>query len=163
MWTSIPCLNFNTKSFTQLADFKRFVKHVLSQRDDTTTSRWLLNQVIEFATSHGVEEIRINFGGKCSDNPPTELPSYLFASQSLERISFKSCHTTNLPTSVVGSKSQHNVPLQPCPPNALYTYPVIYGLKLQVGENGNERTKTRRRGVQYLLSYAGQVSLTGCY
>ncbi|KAI9109417.1 hypothetical protein K1719_019471 [Acacia pycnantha] len=105
MWTSIPCLNFNTKSFTQLADFKRFVKHVLSQRDDTTTSQWLLNHVIEFATSHGVEEIRINFGGKSSDNPPTEIPSYLFASQSLERISFKSCHTTNLPTSVVGSKS----------------------------------------------------------
>ncbi|XP_028756315.1 putative F-box/FBD/LRR-repeat protein At1g78840 [Neltuma alba] len=128
MWTSVPCLNFNSKSFSRLADFKRFVKRVLSQRDtshikaltycrfgvDYATDQSLLNKVIEFATSHGVEEIRINLRGKSSGSPPIEIPSSLFACRSLKRIELKDCHPTNVPPSV-GCKSLEMLHLEHFP------------------------------------------------
>lgn len=128
MWASVPCLNFNSKSFSRLSDFKRFVKRVLSQRDsshikaltycrfgvDYATDQSLLNKVIEFATSHGVEEIRINLRGKSSGSPPIEIPSSLFACRSLKRIELKDCHPTNVPTSV-GCKSLEMLHLEHFP------------------------------------------------
>lgn len=118
MWTSVPCLNLNSKSFSRLTDFRRFVMWVLSHRDsshikdliycrfgvDYATDQSLLNKVIEYATSHGVEEIRINLRGKSSGSPPVEIPLSLFACPSLKRLELKDCHPTNVPTSF-GCKS----------------------------------------------------------
>ncbi|KAK8465059.1 hypothetical protein PHAVU_010G138000 [Phaseolus vulgaris] len=80
LWVSVPCLNFSSKSFTRLVDFKKFVLWVLNHRDsshvkllvyyrfgvDYATDQHLLNKVIEYAASHGVEEIKINLRAKTS-------------------------------------------------------------------------------------------------
>ncbi|KAF7814119.1 putative F-box/FBD/LRR-repeat protein [Senna tora] len=87
IWTSTPCLNLNSKSFSKLADFRKFVIWVLSHRDsshiksltycrfgvDYATDQYLLNKVIDYATSHGVEEIRINLRGKSSGCKSLEM------------------------------------------------------------------------------------------
>ncbi|XP_061370313.1 putative FBD-associated F-box protein At5g22720 [Gastrolobium bilobum] len=118
LWTSIPCLNFSSKSFTRLVDFKKFVLWVLSHRDssqikvliyhrfgvDYATDQNLLNKVIEYAASHGVEEIRINLRAKSSGSPPVEIPLALFTCQSLKRLELKDCHPTNA-SSPLGCKS----------------------------------------------------------
>lgn len=118
IWTSIPCLYFNSKSFTRLVDFKKFVLWVLSHRDnshvkvliyyrfgvDYATDQYLLNKVIEYAALHGVEEIRINLRAKTSGCPPIEIPLPLFTCQSLKRLELKDCQPTNV-SSPFGCKS----------------------------------------------------------
>ncbi|KAK7259116.1 hypothetical protein RIF29_24714 [Crotalaria pallida] len=68
LWVSTPCLNFNSTSFTQLIDFKKFVLWVLSRRDSSkikvliysrfgeiaTTDQDLLYKVIRFVVSRGL-------------------------------------------------------------------------------------------------------------
>ncbi|XP_027335996.1 putative F-box/FBD/LRR-repeat protein At4g13965 [Abrus precatorius] len=118
IWTSVPCLNFSSKSFTRLVDFKKFVQWVLSHRDsshvqllvynrfgvDYATDQYLLNKVIEYAASHGVEEIKINLRAKTSGSPPVEIPLSLFTCQSLKKLELKDCHPTNV-SSPLGCKS----------------------------------------------------------
>lgn len=110
LWTSILCLNFNSKSFHRLADFKKFVLWVLSRRDsslvkvltycrasvDYATDQNLFNKVIDHATSHGIEEIRINLRAKICGSPPVDIPLSLFNCQSLKRLELKNCHPTNV-------------------------------------------------------------------
>ncbi|XP_019455783.1 PREDICTED: putative FBD-associated F-box protein At5g22720 [Lupinus angustifolius] len=110
LWASVTCLNFSSKSFARLVEFKKFVLWVLSHRDssqvkvliysrfgvDYATDQYLLNKVIEYAASHGVEEIRINLRAKTCGSPPVEIPLALFACQSLKMLEFKDCHPTNV-------------------------------------------------------------------
>ncbi|KAK7349252.1 hypothetical protein VNO77_06473 [Canavalia gladiata] len=110
LWVSVPCLNFSSKSFTRLVDFKKFVLWVLSHRDsshvkvlvyhrfgvDYATDQYLLNKVIEYAACHGVEEIRINLRAKTSGSPPVEIPLSLFTCQSLKKLELKDCHPINV-------------------------------------------------------------------
>ncbi|KAI4355499.1 hypothetical protein L6164_004265 [Bauhinia variegata] len=109
LWTSIPCLNFSSKSFTRLTDFKKFVLWVLSHRDsahvkvlfysrfgvDYATDQSLLTKVIEYAVSHGAEDIRINLRAKSSGSPPIEIPFSIFTCQSLKVLELKDCCVTN--------------------------------------------------------------------
>jgi hypothetical protein len=125
IWTSIPCLYFNSKSFTRLVDFKKFVLWVLSHRDnshvkvliyyrfgvDYATDQYLFNKVIEYAALHGVEEIRINLRAKTSGCPPIEIPLPLFTCQSLKRLELKDCHPTNI-SSPFGCKSLDTLHLE---------------------------------------------------
>ncbi|XP_014515056.1 putative F-box/FBD/LRR-repeat protein At1g78840 isoform X1 [Vigna radiata var. radiata] len=118
LWVSVPCLNFSSKSFTRLVDFKKFVLWVLNHRDsshvkllvyyrfgvDYATDQHLLNKVIEYAASHGVEEIKINLRAKTSGSPPVEIPLSLFSCQSLKKLELKDCHPTNV-SSPIGCKS----------------------------------------------------------
>ncbi|KAI4329145.1 hypothetical protein L6164_021441 [Bauhinia variegata] len=113
LWTSVPCLNFNSRSFTRLTDFKRFVLWVLSHRDsahvkaltysrfgvDYATDQSLLTKVIEYAVSHGAEEIRINLRAKSFGSPPIEIPFSIFTCQSLKVLEIKDCCYTNASTS----------------------------------------------------------------
>ena len=113
LWASVPCLNFSSKSFMRLVDFKKFVLWVLNHRDsshvkllvyyrfgvDYATDQGLLNKVIEYAASHGVEEIKINLraktAGRTSGSPPVEIPLSLFTCQSLKKLELTDCHPTN--------------------------------------------------------------------
>ena len=118
LWASVPCLNFSSKSFIRLVDFKKFVQWVLSHRDacqvkvliyyrfgvDYATDQSLLNKVIEYAACRGVEEIRINLRAKTSGSPPVEIPLSLFTCQSLRRLELKDCNPTNA-SSPFGCKS----------------------------------------------------------
>jgi hypothetical protein len=106
LWTAIPCLNFNSKSFSRLVDFRRFVTHVLSHRDssavkvlnysrtgvDYATDQHLFNKVIDYVTSHGVEEIRVNLRAKGGGTPPVDIPLSLFNCVSLKKLQLKDCH-----------------------------------------------------------------------
>ncbi|MED6173461.1 hypothetical protein PIB30_059703 [Stylosanthes scabra] len=125
IWTSVPCLNFSSKSFNRLVDFKKFVLWVLSHRDasqvkvliyyrfgvDYATDQYLLNKVVEYATYHGVEEIRINLRAKSSGSPPVEIPLPLFTCQSLKRLELKDCNPTNV-WSPIGCKSLETLHLE---------------------------------------------------
>lgn len=125
VWTSIPHLNFSSKSFTRLVDFKKFVLWVLSRRDsshikvlnyyrfgvDYATDQHLLNKVIEYATSHGVEEITVSLRAKAAGSPPVEIPMALFNCQSLKRLELKDCHPTNV-SLPLGCKSLENLHLE---------------------------------------------------
>ncbi|XP_045803001.1 putative FBD-associated F-box protein At5g56440 [Trifolium pratense] len=106
LWTGIPCLNFNSKSFSRLVDFRRFVVCVLSRRDssavkvlnysrtgvDYATDQNLFNKVIDYVTSHGVEEIRVNLRAKGRGSPPVDIPLSLFNCVSLKKLQLKDCH-----------------------------------------------------------------------
>lgn len=110
VWTSVPFLHFSSRSFTRLVDFKKFVLWVLSHRDnsnvkvliynrfgvDYATDQYLLYKVIEYAASHGVEEIRINLRAKTTGCPPIAIPLPLFTCQSLKKLELKQCHPTNV-------------------------------------------------------------------
>ncbi|KAE9616202.1 hypothetical protein Lal_00017194 [Lupinus albus] len=118
LWASVTCLNFSSKSFARLVDFRKFVLWVLSHRDsshvkvliysrfgvDYATDQYLLNKVIEYAASHGVKEIRINLQAKTFGSPPFEIPLALFACRSLKMLEFKDCHPTNV-SSPIGCRS----------------------------------------------------------
>ncbi|KAL2337949.1 hypothetical protein Fmac_012395 [Flemingia macrophylla] len=118
LWASVPCLHFTSKPFPRLVDFKKFVLWVLSHREachikvliyyrfgvDYATDQNLLNKVIEYATTHGVEEIKINLRAKTSGSPPVEIPLALFSCPSLKRLELKDCHPTNV-SSPIGCKS----------------------------------------------------------
>ncbi|XP_058748803.1 putative F-box/FBD/LRR-repeat protein At1g78840 [Vicia villosa] len=108
LWTSIPCLNFNSKSFARLADFKKFVMWVLFRRDSSVvkvltycragveyaTDQNLFNKVIDHATSHGVEEIIVNLRAKAVGSPPVDIPLSLLRCKTLKRLELKDCHPT---------------------------------------------------------------------
>lgn len=106
LWTSVPSLNFNSKSFSRLADFRKFVLWVLFRRDssavkvltycragvDYATDQNLFNKVIDHATSRGVEEIRVNLRAKVHGSPPVDIPLSLLKCESLKRLELKDCH-----------------------------------------------------------------------
>ncbi|XP_028786078.1 F-box/LRR-repeat protein 25-like [Neltuma alba] len=119
MWTSVPCLNLNSKSFSRLTDFKRFVKLVLSQRDttshikaltyshfgvdDATDDELLYNKVVEFATSHGVEEIQINLGGKSSIDQANSSNPFSHIQKHFGFTTLTALHVNNFTLSCTGT------------------------------------------------------------
>ncbi|RYR40379.1 hypothetical protein Ahy_A09g046134 isoform B [Arachis hypogaea] len=53
IWASVPCLNFSSKSFNRLVDFKKFVLWVLSHRDDSQVKVLIYYRFgVDYATDH---------------------------------------------------------------------------------------------------------------
>ncbi|XP_028774411.1 F-box/LRR-repeat protein At5g02910-like [Neltuma alba] len=121
MWASVPCLNLNSKSFSRLTDFKRFVKLVLSQRDttshikaltyshfgvdDATDDELLYNNVVEFAISHGAEEIQINLGGKNSTDQANSSNPFSNIQKHFGFAKLTTLHLNNFTLSCTGTSS----------------------------------------------------------
>ncbi|KAJ0685760.1 putative F-box domain, leucine-rich repeat domain superfamily, F-box-like domain superfamily [Helianthus annuus] len=99
IWTSIPCLNFSCKGFRTFPKFSKFVKHVLSGRNNQIevssvelTSRGKVVQpcderILSYAFSHNVQEVNITF----LPEKKIEFPVSLFSSQSLKNLTLTGC------------------------------------------------------------------------
>ncbi|KAJ0734799.1 putative F-box domain, leucine-rich repeat domain superfamily, F-box-like domain superfamily [Helianthus annuus] len=99
IWTSIPCLSFSCKDFHMLPKFSKFVKHVLSGRNNQIevssvelTSRGKVVQpcvkrILSYAFSHNVEQMNITF----MSEKKIEFPVSLFSSQSLKYLTLTGC------------------------------------------------------------------------
>ncbi|KAF5782324.1 putative F-box domain, leucine-rich repeat domain superfamily, F-box-like domain superfamily [Helianthus annuus] len=73
IWTSMPCLNFSSKGFHTLPKFSKFVKHILSGRNNQieVSSVELISRgkvvqpcvkrILSYAFSHNVEQMNITF------------------------------------------------------------------------------------------------------
>ncbi|XP_076931424.1 putative F-box/FBD/LRR-repeat protein At4g13965 [Bidens hawaiensis] len=95
LWTSMPCLHFSDEDFRALAKLSKFVKGVLSGRNNRmevssvnltirrrASSRFvqgMLNKVLYYALSHNVHQLNINCTG-------VEAPVSPFSSQSLKHL-----------------------------------------------------------------------------
>ncbi|KAI3728233.1 hypothetical protein L6452_16866 [Arctium lappa] len=92
LWTSTPCLNFDSDEFGSLLKFSKFVKHVLSNRNhqiNVTTlklsfhgaaSQYFVRKIADYVLAHNVQEINVVIVPKKHH----EFPPCLFSSRSLK-------------------------------------------------------------------------------
>ncbi|OMO63149.1 hypothetical protein CCACVL1_22458 [Corchorus capsularis] len=69
LWTSLPQLHFDSRSFNKLTPFKKFVLNVLSRCKDNglfslrffqaSMDRSFIHRVLRYAASHGVQEVTL--------------------------------------------------------------------------------------------------------
>nr|GEZ20664.1 hypothetical protein [Tanacetum cinerariifolium] len=97
IWTTMPCLDVTTEYFLTLPMCSKFVKHVLSVRDDQRemssvklsfrgkASQVFVKKILKYAFAHSVQELSIT----CLTKDCIEVPLTLFSSQSLKHLTFK--------------------------------------------------------------------------
>ncbi|GJV42318.1 F-box domain containing protein [Tanacetum coccineum] len=97
IWTTMTCLAFSSEDFPNLPKFSKFVKHVLSGRDNQRevssvklsfrgkASQVFVRRILDYAFSHNVQQLDITFLVE-SD---IEFPLSRFNSQTLKHLNFK--------------------------------------------------------------------------
>ncbi|KAI3728226.1 hypothetical protein L6452_16858 [Arctium lappa] len=98
LWTSMPCLNFDSYLFVSLPKFSKFVTHVLSCRNHQievtfvklnfhgAASQFFVRKIANYMFSHNVQELTVVTFPKRH----YEFPPCLFSSQSLKRFTLSS-------------------------------------------------------------------------
>ncbi|KAI3728194.1 hypothetical protein L6452_16826 [Arctium lappa] len=98
LWTSMPCLNFDSDKFGSLLKFSKFVKHVLYDRNhqiNVTTlklsfhgaaSQYFVRKIADYVLAHNVQEINVVIVPKKHH----EFPPCLFSSRSLKHFYLRS-------------------------------------------------------------------------
>lgn len=94
LWTSVPDFNFDSKSFANFDNFKKFVLDVLARRDngckvnklrfscsETVIDVALTDEVVKYAVSHDVNHLIIELGDRSY-----RLPFKIFWCQSLKTL-----------------------------------------------------------------------------
>ncbi|PWA37812.1 F-box domain, Leucine-rich repeat domain, L domain-like protein [Artemisia annua] len=93
IWTTMTCLAFSTDDFPKLPKFSKFVKHVLSGRDNQRevssvkltfrgkASQVFVKRILAYAFSHNVQQLNIE-----SVDSTIEFPLSLFSSQTLKHL-----------------------------------------------------------------------------
>nr|GEW05512.1 hypothetical protein [Tanacetum cinerariifolium] len=103
IWITMPCLDFSTAGFSTLPKFSKFVKHVLSLRDNQREVSSLklsfrgkanraVKKILEYAYAHNVQRLNIS----CLAETCIEFPLNLFSSQSLKQLTLKKVNCINL-------------------------------------------------------------------
>ncbi|GKE72864.1 F-box domain containing protein [Tanacetum coccineum] len=94
IWTTMTCLAFSSEDFPDLARFSKFVKHVLSGRDNQRdvssvkltfrgkASQVFVKKILTYAFSHNVQQLDIT--GLVESN--VKFPLSLFSSQTLKHL-----------------------------------------------------------------------------
>ncbi|GJY11465.1 F-box domain containing protein [Tanacetum coccineum] len=96
IWTTMPCLDFSTAGFSTLPKFSKFVKHVLSLRDNQREvsslklsfrgkASQVVKKILEYAYAHNVQRLNIS----CLAETYMEFPLNLFSSESLKQLTLK--------------------------------------------------------------------------
>lgn len=100
IWTTMTCLAFSSEDFPNTPKFSKFVKHVLSGRDNQRevssvkvtfrffrgqTSQVFVKRILDYAFSHNVQQLDIT----CLVNGSIKFPLSLFSSQTLKHLNFK--------------------------------------------------------------------------
>ncbi|PWA33914.1 F-box domain, Leucine-rich repeat domain, L domain-like protein [Artemisia annua] len=98
IWKSIPYLEFSSDDFSTLRMFSKFIKNVLSGRDNERevssvklkfrgkASQAFVKKVIDCAFSHNVQQLTVT----CMIDSKVEFPLSLFSSHSLKHLTLKS-------------------------------------------------------------------------
>jgi hypothetical protein len=93
IWTTMTCLAFSSEDFPNLPKFSKFVKHVLSGRDNQRevssvklsfrgkASQVFVKRILAYAFSHNVQQLNIK-----SVDSTIEFPLSLFSSQTLKHL-----------------------------------------------------------------------------
>lgn len=94
IWTSMSCLNFNSRLFHTKPLFAKFVKHALSHRNNHikvssldlsftgTTAQFFVKDIVKYAYLYNVSQLTM----KWATNMVHELPRYLFSSYTLKHL-----------------------------------------------------------------------------
>ncbi|PWA66628.1 F-box domain, Leucine-rich repeat domain, L domain-like protein [Artemisia annua] len=100
IWTTMTCLDFSSEDFPNLPKFSKFVKHVLSGRDNQRevssvklsfhgkASQVFVKRILEYAFSHNVQQLDIT----CLAESKIEFPLSLFSSQTLKHLILKKAY-----------------------------------------------------------------------
>ncbi|QCD94873.1 F-box/LRR-repeat protein At3g26922-like [Vigna unguiculata] len=93
LWKHLTTLAFNTFFFNNVVNFKKFVSHVLSKRDDSISllnleftrrgyaQPQLLNRLMKYAVQHNVQQLTIFIN--LNSKPSFEFRPHIFSCQSL--------------------------------------------------------------------------------
>ncbi|GJX82893.1 F-box domain containing protein [Tanacetum coccineum] len=94
IWTTMTCLALSSEDFPDLARFSKFVKHVLSGRDNQRdvssvkltfrrkASQVIVKKILAYAFSHNVQQLNIT----CLVESNIKFPLSLFSSQTLKHL-----------------------------------------------------------------------------
>ncbi|GKC96226.1 F-box domain containing protein [Tanacetum coccineum] len=94
IWTTMTCLAFSTHDFPNLPKFSKFVKHVLSGRDNQRevssvklsfggkASQVFVKKILQYVFSHNVQRLDIT----CLIDSDIEFPLSLLSSQTLKHL-----------------------------------------------------------------------------
>ncbi|XP_071696038.1 F-box/LRR-repeat protein At3g26922-like [Rutidosis leptorrhynchoides] len=97
IWTLMPCLNFSSSGFKTLAEFSKFVTHVLTHRNHQVEvssvnlclpgedTQDFVREIVNYAFSNNVQELILDI------RPKNEFPSNLFRSRTLKHLTFRNC------------------------------------------------------------------------
>ncbi|PWA69391.1 F-box domain, Leucine-rich repeat domain, L domain-like protein [Artemisia annua] len=97
IWTTMTCLAFSTEDFPNLRKFSKFVKDVLSGRDNQRevssvklsfrgkASQVFVKRILNYAFSHNVQQLDIT----CLLDSDIEFPLSLFSSLTLKHLNFQ--------------------------------------------------------------------------
>jgi hypothetical protein len=110
LWKTLPTLELNSSKFTTLKAFNKFVSHILSQRDPSTSlytfdlyregkiEPLLLKRILKYVFSHNTQLLKIDVG--CRD---LEFPLSFFSCHTLTSLNLSVnyyCKTTLFPNSL---------------------------------------------------------------
>ncbi|GJY12251.1 F-box domain containing protein [Tanacetum coccineum] len=97
IWKSMPCLDFSSDDFSTLRMFSKFIKNVLSGRDNERevssvklkfrgkSSQVFVKKILDYAFSHNVQQLTVT----CMIDSKVEFPLSLFSSHSLKHLTLK--------------------------------------------------------------------------
>lgn len=96
LWSTLPNLNFDSRSFAKLTPFKKFVRNVLSQREanglfslrlcHTSKEQSFTRRVLRYAALQGVQEVFLLL-----DHYKLHIEHFLFFCKSLKNLDLENC------------------------------------------------------------------------